>query len=97
MDNNKRLELIKILLNYTITKNKQDEDFMDYLNENLSAYNIDISPTVYIPCKEIIKILKINKDENEIEEEAEELNELFNKKNTNVDEVIEEFCKKYNV
>ena len=97
MDNNKRLELIKILLNYTITKNKQDEDFMDYLNENLSSYNIDISPIVSIPCTEIIKILKINKDENKLEEEAEELNELFNKKDINVDEVIEEFCKKYNV
>lgn len=97
MENNKRLQLIKILLNYTITKNREDENFINYLNENLNSYNIDISPTISMPYDKIIKTLKPHKSQNEVEKESEKLNEVFIRKGTDIDKIIEEFCRKYDI
>lgn len=65
--NDRRLKIIKILLNYVIEKNRQEESFMELINENKDLFNIDISPAVFHPVYEIAKELKI-KDEEEANE-----------------------------
>ncbi len=80
-----------------MTKNREDENFINYLNENLSSFNIDISPILYMPYDEIIKILKPHKSQNEIEKESDKLNQLFIRKDTDIEQVIEKFCRKYHI
>ena len=87
-----RLKLIKILLNYMIEKNRQEENFMELINENKDLFNIDISPMVFPQINEIAEELGI-----EDEEEVEDIFESFNSENLDIGNVVEEFCKKYNI
>ena len=45
----------------------------------------------------IIKTLKPHKSQNEVEKESEKLNEVFIRKGTDIDKIIEEFCRKYDI
>lgn len=87
-----RLKIIKILLNYMIEKNRQEENFMELINENKDLFNIDISPTVFSPIDEIAEELGI-----EDEEEIENISQFFNSENLDNRNIIEQFCKKYNI
>ena len=62
-----RLKLIKILLSYVIEKNRQEENFMELINENKDLFNIDISPAVCSPVYDIAEEL-IRKDEEQTEQ-----------------------------
>ena len=86
MDNDKRLELIKVLLKYIIEKNRQEEKFMQLLNENNKLFNIDISPSTDIP------IFDITDDKT-----AEEIYAFLTRTDLEVEELVDEFCKKYNI
>lgn len=90
--NDRRLKIIKILLNYVIEKNRQEESFMELINENKDLFNMDISPTVFPPVYEIAKELGI-----EDEKEIDEINEFFNVSNLSIDKIVGEFCRKYNI
>lgn len=87
-----RLKLIKILLRYVIEKNRQEENFMELINENKDLFNIDISPAVFFPVNDIAEKLKI-KDE----EQAEQILEFFNRKDLDIRNIVDEFCRKYNI
>lgn len=87
-----RLKLIKILLSYVIEKNRQEENLMELINENKDLFNIDISPAVCSPVYDIAEELKI-KDE----EQTEQILEFFNRKDLDIGNVVEEFCRKYNI
>lgn len=87
-----RLKIIKILLNYMIEKKRQEENFMELINENKDLFNIDISPTVFSPIDEIAEELGI-----EDEEEIENISQFFNSENLDNHNIIEQFCKKYNI
>lgn len=92
MKKDRRLRIIKILLNYVIEKSRQEESFMELINENKDLFNMDISPTVFPPIYEIAKELGI-----EDEKEIDEINEFFNVSKLSIDEIVGEFCKKYNI
>lgn len=92
MESDKRLRIIKILLNYVIEKNRQEENFMELINENKDLFNIDISPAVCSPVYDIAEELGI-----EDEEEIEKICEFFSGSNLNIYDIVEEFCKKYNI
>lgn len=83
----RRLELIKILLKYIIEKNRQEENFINYINENTSLFNIDISLIENISFYDIVPD----------EEKAEEVFEFLNRRDLNIDKLIDEFCKKYKI
>ena len=87
-----RLNLIKILLSYVIEKNRQEENFMELINENKDLFNIDISPAVCSPVYDIAEELKI-KDE----EQTEQILEFFNRKDLDIGNIVDEFCRKYNI
>lgn len=87
-----RLKLIKILLSYVIEKNRQEENFMELINENKDLFNIDISPAVFPPVYEIADQLGITD-----EEEAEQILDFFNRKDLDNKTIVEEFCRKYNI
>ncbi len=72
MENDRRLKIIKILLNYVIEKNRQEESFMELINENKDLFNIDISPAVCSPVYDIAEELGI-----EDEKEVDEISEFF--------------------
>lgn len=90
--NDRRLRIIKILLNYVIEKTRQEENFMDLINENKDLFNMDISPAVFPPVYEIADELKI-KDE----EQIEQILDFFNRKDLDNETIVEEFCRKYNI
>lgn len=92
MESDKRLKIIKILLNYVIEKNRQEESFMELINENKDLFNMDISPTVFPPIYEIAKELKIID-----EEQIEQILDFFNRKDLDNETIVEEFCRKYNI
>lgn len=92
MENDRRLRIIKILLNYVIEKTRQEENFMDLINENKDLFNMDISPAVFPPVYEIADELKI-KDE----EQIEQILDFFNRKDLDNETIVEEFCRKYNI
>lgn len=92
MKKKKRLKLIKVLLSYIIEKNREEENFVGLLNENNKLYDINVSSKIDNPFYEIAKELGI-----EDEEKAEEIQEIFNRKSLNIDSLVEEFCKKYNI
>lgn len=88
MESDRRLKIIKILLNYVIEKNRQEESFMELINENKDLFNMDISPAVFPPVHDIAKELGIE-DEKEIDE--------INVSKLSIDEIVGEFCRKYNI
>lgn len=90
--NDKRLDLIKILLSYAIENNRQQEDFMEILNDNSSLFNIDVSPKMYLPYDKIAERLKI-----EEEDEAEKIEEFLSRTDKSMEELVEEFCEKYHI
>lgn len=92
MENDRRLKIIKILLNYVIEKNRQEENFMDLINENEDLFNMDISPAVFPPVYEIAEELGSTD-----EEEAEQILDFFNRKDLDNKTIVEEFCRKYNI
>lgn len=87
-----RLKIIKILLNYVIEKSRQEESFMELINENKDLFNIDISPAVCSPVYEIAEELGIEDDE-----EVDKICEVFSRSNLSINDIVEEFCKNYNI
>ena len=59
-------------MNYVIEKNRQEESFMELINENKDLFNIDISPAVCSPVYDIAEELGI-----EDEKEVDEISEFF--------------------
>lgn len=83
-----KLELIKILMKYIIVKKREEEAFMEYLNENKSLFHIDVSPIIDVPFYEIVEKLEIDD-----EKKLDEIYECIVKKDKNIDEIVNEFCK----
>ena len=87
MNNSEKLSLIKLLLEYVVEKNRQEEDFMNLLRENRSMYDIDIYSKVDIPVYEMTKL----------EGKAEEIYNFLNRRDLSSRELVEEFCRKYKI
>jgi len=87
MNNSEKLSLIKLLLEYVVEKNRQEEDFMNLLRENRNMYDIDIYSKVDIPVYEMTKL----------EGKAEEIYNFLNRRDLSSKELVEEFCRKYKI
>lgn len=79
--------MIKFLLKYIIEKYREQEEFMEKINDIKVMYNIDISPIETISAYDIVPK----------EEITDELYEFFLRTDVSVEELINEFCEKYNI
>lgn len=83
----KRLVLIKFLLKFIVEKYRQEEEFINKVNDIKVMYNIDISPIEDMSIYDIVPK----------EELAEEMYEFLTRTDIGVDALIEEFCRMYNI
>lgn len=88
MKSEKRLELIKVLLKDIIIRKREEEKFMNLLNDNENLYEICISNRLNNSFFEMAEILGL-----ETEEDEEKMLDYVESSNKDVEELIEKFCK----
>lgn len=65
---------------------------MELINENKDLFNVDISPAICSPFYDIAEELGI-----EDEEEVDKICDFFYMSELSIDDIVEKFCKKYNI
>ena len=88
----KRLRLIEVLLKYIIIKERQEERFMNMLNDETFLFDINISPKVDKPYFRIANAIGITD-----EESVEKIYRFLDNSNIPVNHLVENFIKKYNI
>lgn len=88
----KRLRLIEVLLKYIIIKERQEERFMNMLNDETFLFDINISPKVDKPYFRIANAIGI-KDE----ESVEKIYRFLDRPNIPVNHLVKNFIEKYDI